>query len=202
VQNIIYNNSIKRVGIDVESITREQALILFKKYNQSEALLRHAYAVEGVMRHFASKFNENIDKWGVIGLLHDLDYEMYPDQHCAKSKEILEKNNYPTEYIHAIISHGYGLCYDVEPVEFMEKVLYTIDELTGLIVASALMRPSKSVSDLEAKSVKKKFKQKNFASGVNRELILKGCEMINMELSEVITQCIFGMRVISDSINL
>ncbi len=182
--------------------TREQAMTLLREYNNQDALIKHGMAVEGVMRHFALKFNEDVEKWGVIGLIHDLDYEMYPNEHCAKTQEILSSNEWPKDYIHAVVSHGYGMCFDVKPELLMEKVLYTIDELTGLIVATAIMRPSKSVSDLTAKSVKKKFKQKSFASGVNREVILQGCELINMELSDVITECILGMRKISQSIGL
>ncbi|MBN2852905.1 MAG: hydrolase [Clostridia bacterium] len=186
----------------MEQPTRESALQLLKEYNKSDALLKHAYAVEGVMKHFALKFNEDIMKWGIIGLIHDLDYEMYPAEHCVKTEEIMKEHHYPQEYIHAVISHGYGLCVDVEPVLFMEKVLYTIDELTGLIAATALMRPSRSVNDLEAKSVIKKFKQSSFAAGVNREVIIKGCEMIDMDLNDVITECITGMRKVADIIGL
>lgn len=182
--------------------TREQAMTLLREYNKQETLIKHGLAVEGVMRHFAEKFNEDVEKWGIIGLIHDLDYEMYPNEHCAKTQEILSSNEWPEQYIHAIVSHGYGMCYDVKPELFMEKVLYTIDELSGLIIATALMRPSKSVNDLEAKSVKKKFKQKNFAAGVNRDVILNGCELIEMELSDVITECILGLRKIANSIGL
>ena len=154
--------------------TREEAWKLLNEYNKSDALLKHGLAVEGVMRHFAEINGEDPEKWGVIGLLHDLDYEMYPEKHCVKTAEIMRENDIDEDYIHAVCSHGWGLCCDVEPVEKMEKVLYTIDELTGLINAACLMRPSKSVLDIEVKSVKKKFKSSGFAAGVNREVIQKG----------------------------
>ena len=154
--------------------TREEAWKLLNEYNKSDALLKHGLAVEGVMRHFAEINGEDTEKWGVIGLLHDLDYEMYPEKHCVKTAEIMRENDIDEDYIHAVCSHGWGLCCDVEPVEKMEKVLYTIDELTGLINAACLMRPSKSVLDIEVKSVKKKFKSSGFAAGVNREVIQKG----------------------------
>ena len=173
--------------------TREEALELLKKYNQNESLITHGLAVEAVMRHFAELYNEDPDKWGIIGLVHDIDYEMYPDQHCHKAREILEKENWP-EYIRAVQSHGWQICSDVEPVERMEKVLYTIDELTGLITAACLMRPSKSILDLEVKSVKKKWKQKSFAAGVNREVIAQGAERLGMELDTVIQETINGMK--------
>lgn len=183
-------------------ITRDEALALYKKYNQDESLFRHALSVEAVMRHFAALFGEDEEKWGIIGLIHDLDYERYPDEHCTKVKEILTAEGWPEDYIHAVQSHGWGLCSDVEPVERMEKVLYTIDELTGLITAAALVRPSKSVLDLEVKSVKKKWKDKAFAAGVNREVIQKGAELLGMELSEVIKETIAGMREVAAEIGL
>ena len=148
--------------------TRAEAFELLKEYNKNEALIRHALAVEAVMLHFAEIFGEpDKEKWGIIGLIHDLDYEMYPDQHCQKVREILTEHNWPEDYIRAVQSHGWGICSDVEPVEKMEKVLYTIDELTGLINATALLRPSKSILDLTVKSVKKNG-NKSFAAGVNR----------------------------------
>lgn len=178
--------------------TREDALKLFKQYNQSDSLLSHALSVEAVMRHFAHKFNEDTEKWGIIGLIHDLDYEQFPQEHCSKTKEILEENNWPSAYIKSVISHGWNICSDVEPVELMEKVLYTIDELTGLIMATALMRPSKSVMDLPVKSVKKKWKDKRFAAGVNREIIQTGADMLEMELNDVIYETIEGMKTIAE----
>ena len=155
---------------------REEAMELLKEYTKSEALITHAMTVEGVMRHFSRLLGEDEDKWGVIGLLHDLDYELYPEQHCIKVQEIMRERDMDEDYIHAVASHGYGICCDIEPVHIMEKVLYTIDELTGLITAAAIMRPSKSVMDLELKSVKKKYKSKNFAAGVNREVIESGAK--------------------------
>lgn len=154
------------------------------------------------MRYFARKYGEDEDFWGIVGLLHDLDYEKYPEEHCKKTREIMEERNIDDAYIHAIECHGYGLCTDVEPKERMEIVLYTIDELTGLITAAALMRPSKSVMDLELKSVKKKFKDKRFAAGVNRDVITKGAEQWGVPLDEVISETILGMREVAESIGL
>lgn len=186
-----------------ERPTREGALELFKRYNKSESLLRHALAVEGTMRHFAELFNEpDIEKWAVIGLIHDLDYEMYPEEHCTKVQEILREEGYDEDYIRAVASHGYGTCSDIEPVETMEKVLYAIDELTGLITAVALLRPSKSVLDLEPKSVKKKWKDKKFAAGVDRGIIERGIEMLQMERDDVIRETIHGMRKVAEEIGL
>lgn len=182
--------------------TREEAFELLKKYNKDESLIRHAVAVEAVMRHFANLFGEDVEKWGIIGLVHDLDYEMYPDKHCTMTKEILEEENWPKEYIRAIVSHGWKLCSDVEPVERMEKVLYTIDELTGLIAAAALVRPSKSIMDIEVKSIKKKWKQRSFAAGVNREVIEEGAAMLGLELDYVIGETIKGMQKVADEIGL
>ena len=182
--------------------TREEAWKLLNEYNKSDALLKHGLAVEGVMRHFAEINGEDPEKWGVIGLLHDLDYEMYPEKHCVKTAEIMRENDIDEDYIHAVCSHGWGLCCDVEPVEKMEKVLYTIDELTGLINAACLMRPSKSVLDIEVKSVKKKFKSSGFAAGVNREVIQKGCDMIGLFLDDVIKESIEGMKSCADAIGL
>jgi putative nucleotidyltransferase with HDIG domain len=181
---------------------REQAFELLKKYNKTDSLIKHGLSVEAVMRHFAALNNEDVEKWGIVGLLHDVDYEMYPTEHCTKAKEILEAEDYPEEYIHAVQSHGWGLCIDIEPIHRMENVLFTIDELTGLITATALMRPSKSVLDLETKSVKKKFKQKGFAAGVNREVILLGAERIKMDLSDIICETIKGMQSAAEEIGL
>ncbi|OXT07214.1 hydrolase [Thermoanaerobacterium thermosaccharolyticum] len=183
-------------------INRDEAYKLLKEYNKSESLINHALAVEAVMRHFAELFGEDKEKWGIIGLLHDLDYEMYPNEHCKKIREILERHGWPDDYIHAIESHGWKICTDVEPVHKMEKVLYTIDELTGLITATALMRPSKSILDLEVKSVKKKWKQKSFAAGVNRDVIAEGAELLGMDLDKVIEETIIGMRDVADEIGL
>ena len=183
--------------------TREEALDLFKKYNKSESLLRHALSVEGTMKHFAELFEEeDVEKWEIIGLIHDLDYEMYPEEHCIKVQEILKEENYPEDYIRAVASHGYEICCDIEPIEKMEKVLYATDELTGLITAVALLRPSKSVLDLEPKSVKKKWKDKAFAAGVDRTIIEKGIEMLGMERDDVIRETIYAMRKVADEIGL
>ncbi|HOK26513.1 MAG TPA: HDIG domain-containing protein [Bacteroidales bacterium] len=181
---------------------RKQALELFKKYNTSESLYKHALAVEGVMRYMARKAGEDEEKWGVIGLVHDLDYEMYPDQHCKMTEKILRENGWPEEYIRAILSHAWGFCTDVEPVTRLEKTLFAVDELTGLVVTSALVRPSRSVLDMEAKSVKKKWNDKRFAAGVNRQVIEKGAEMLGVSLDELITDCIMGMREVAEEIGL
>lgn len=183
--------------------TREEAYKLLTEYNKNESLIRHALAVEAVMRHFAEVFDEqDKEKWDVVGLVHDLDYEMYPDEHCKKVAEILRQHDWPEDYIHAVQSHGWGLCSDVEPVERMEKILYTVDELTGLITATALMRPSRSILDLEAKSVKKKWKQKSFAAGVNREVIEKGAQMLGLDLDYIIEETIKGMQTVAAEIGL
>ena len=182
--------------------TREEAWTLFKKYNETESLTKHALAVEAVMRYMARKFGEDEEKWGVIGLVHDLDWEKYPEIHCQKTEEILRSENWPEEYIRAVMSHGWGLVTDVKPESLLEKILFTIDELTGLVATSALVRPSKSVLDMGAKSVKKKWKDKRFAAGVNRSIIEKGAEMLNMELSELINDTIMGMREVAKEIGL
>jgi predicted hydrolase (HD superfamily) len=182
--------------------TREQAFALLNQYNKNESLIKHALAVEGVMRYFARKRQEDEEKWGIIGLIHDLDYEQFPEEHCRKTEEILKQNNWPQEYIRAVVSHGWGICSDVEPKTELEKVLYAIDELTGLVVTTALVRPSKSLMDLKAKSVKKKWKDKRFAAGVDRSIIEKGAEMLGVELSELITDTIMGMREVADKIGL
>ena len=176
---------------------REQAWELLTRYNQKESLIAHAITVEAVMRHFARRFGEDPDTWGVIGLIHDLDYERYPDRHCHKTKEILESEGWPEAYVRAVISHGYGIVNDVKPVTLMEKTLFTIDELTGLVAAAALVRPSKSIVDMKPKSVMKKWKDKRFAAGVNREVIETGCQWLNMELSEVVAETINGMRPVA-----
>jgi len=182
--------------------SRNEAFKLLKKYNSSESLIKHALAVEGVMRHFASLLNEDAEKWGIIGLVHDLDYEKYPDQHCKITKEILETEQWPDDYIRAVLSHGLGMCTDIEPKQLMEKVLFTIDELTGLVTASALVRPSRSILDMEAVSVKKKWKIKTFAAGASREVIEKGAAMLEMNLDFIIEQTILGMRKIAVELGL
>ena len=182
--------------------SREEAFSLLKEYNKNEGLIKHALAVEAVMRYCARKRGEDEEKWGVIGLVHDLDYEQFPEQHCRKTEEILASHNWPTEYIRAVISHGWGICTDVEPQSELEKVLYAVDELVGLVVATALVRPSKSVMDMKAKSVKKKWKDKSFAAGVNRDVIGKGAEMLGVELGELIDDVIMGMREVAEEIGL
>ena len=182
--------------------TREEAMALVKEFNQNDGLVKHALAVEAVMRYMARKHGEDEEKWGVIGLIHDLDYEKYPEQHCKKTEEILHERGWPQEYVRAAVSHGWGICTDVEPQTDLEKVLYTIDELTGLIVAAVLVRPSKSILDLTAKSVKKKWKDKRFAAGVDRELIQKGATMLGVELTDLITDTILGMRQVADELGL
>jgi len=182
--------------------TYEEALSLLKEFNQGESLLKHAYAVEGVMRYIARKTGEDEEGWGLVGLVHDLDYERYPEQHCGKTQEILRERGWPEEYVRAVVSHGWGLCSDVEPKTSMEKTLYTIDELTGLVTAAALVRPSRSVADLEAKSVMKKWKDKSFAAGVDRSVIEKGVGMLGVELRDLITDTIMGMRQVADKIGL
>ncbi|PKM93706.1 MAG: hydrolase [Firmicutes bacterium HGW-Firmicutes-1] len=174
--------------------TREAAYELLGKYNKSDNLLKHGMAVEGVMKYFAHKFGEDEEYWGNIGLIHDLDYELYPEEHCHKAKEIMEQEGISEDIIHAVVSHGWNICSDVKPELKMEKVLYTIDELTGLITATVLMRPTKSILDLEVKSVKKKFKSAGFAAGVNRNVILQGCEMLGMDLDTIILWTIEGMK--------
>jgi putative nucleotidyltransferase with HDIG domain len=181
---------------------RAEAFKLLQEFNKNESLIKHALTVEAVMRHFAVLLGEDEEKWGIIGLLHDIDYEMYPEQHCIKAREILKDREWPEAYIHAVESHGWKLCCDVEPTEKMEKVLYTIDELTGLIGATALMRPSKSILDMEVKSVKKKWKQKSFAAGVNREVIEEGAGMLGMELDKVIEETLKGMQKAAEEIGL
>ncbi len=182
--------------------TREDTLALLKTYNQSESLIKHALAVEGVMRFMARKYGEDADIWGIVGLIHDLDYEQFPDQHCKKTEAILRENSWPDDLIRAVVSHGWGICSDVEPTTRMEKVLFAIDELTGLVATSALVRPTKSVMDMKAKSVKKKWKDKRFAAGVDRSIIQKGADMLGVELGDLITDTIMGMREVSDAIGL
>jgi len=182
--------------------TREDALALLKTYNQSESLIKHALAVEGVMRYMARKYGQDENTWGVVGLVHDLDYEQFPDQHCTKTAEILAANQWPDDLIRAVVSHGWGICSEVKPETDMEKVLFAIDELTGLVATSALVRPTKSVMDMKAKSVKKKWKDKRFAAKVDRSIIQKGVEMLDVELGELITDTIMGMREVADEIGL
>ncbi|MFC2100095.1 HDIG domain-containing metalloprotein [Candidatus Bipolaricaulota bacterium] len=182
--------------------TREQAYALLTEFNRNESLIKHALAVEGVMRHMAAKLGHDVEAWGVIGLIHDLDYERYPDQHCVMTETILRERGWSDEAIHAVVSHGWGICTDVEPEHEMEKILFTIDELTGLITAVVLVRPSKSLVDLKVKSVSKKWKDKAFAAGADREIIQKGIDMLGMERSELIGDVIEGMRSVASALGL
>jgi len=183
--------------------TREEAWELLQEYVQDEALIKHSLAVEGVLGHFAEKFGEeDPEKWRVIGLIHDLDYEKYPREHCQKTGEILTEKGWPQDYIRAVMSHGWKMHTQVEPRERMEKVLYTIDELTGLVAATTLMRPGQNIMDLKAKSVKKKWKQKGFAAGVNREVIAEGAQMLEMDLEEIIEETIQGMQRVAEELSL
>lgn len=186
--------------------SRENALALFKQYNTSDGLLRHAVTVEAVMGYFAGKFGiedpDEIEKWKLVGLVHDIDYEMFPDQHCVKAREILESHGWPEDCIRAVVSHGWGICSDVKPESLLEKTLYAVDELTGLVASAALVRPSKSILDITAKSVKKKWKDKRFAAGVDRSVIEKGAQMLTMDLNELITGVIMGMRPVAEEIGL
>lgn len=182
--------------------TREEAYQLLTEYNKSDSLIKHALAVEGVMRYFARKREEDEEKWGVIGLVHDLDYEQFPEEHCHKSEEILKEKGWPEEYIRAVVSHGWGLCSEIEPQTELEKVLYAIDELTGLVVTTALVRPSKSIMDVKVKSVKKKWKDKRFAAGVDRSIIEKGAQMLGMEVSDLIADTLAGMQEVAEEIGL
>ncbi len=184
-------------------LTREEALALLKKYNREPFHIQHALTVEGVMRWYANDlgYAEDADFWATVGLLHDIDFELYPDQHCRKAPEMLREAGVGETMIHAICSHGYGLCSDVKPEHEMEKVLFAADELTGLIGAAALMRPSKSVMDMEASSVKKKFKDKKFAAGCSRDVILQGAEALGWDLNDLFAKTILAMRSCEESVN-
>ena len=182
--------------------TRDVAMALLKEFNQSDRAIKHALAVEAVMRYAARKRGADEETWGLVGLIHDLDYEQFPDEHCKKTEEILGQRNWPDDLIRAVVSHGWGICSDVEPQTEMEKVLFATDELTGLVAATALVRPSRSVMDMKAKSVRKKWKDRHFAAGVSREIIQKGAEMLGMELSDLITDTIMGMRDVAGQIGL
>lgn len=177
-------------------LTREEALSLLQKHNKEPFHIQHGLTVEGVMRWYARElgYGEDEDFWGIAGLLHDIDFEEYPEQHCVKAPELLKEGGAEEELIHAVCSHGYGLCSDVEPVHEMEKVLFAADELTGLIGAAAKMRPSKSVMDMEVSSLKKKFKDKRFAAGCSRDVIRTGAERLGWELDRLFEQTILAMR--------
>ena len=184
-------------------ITREAALAALQQYNTESFHIQHALTVEGVMRWYAAHlgYGEDADFWATVGLLHDIDYGMWPDEHCLKAPELLEKAGCDAEFIHAVCSHGYGLCCDVAPQHEMEKVLFAADELTGLIGAAARMRPSKSCMDMEVSSLKKKFKDKKFAAGCSRDVIRQGAEMLGWELEKLMEQTILAMRSCEESVN-
>ncbi len=184
-------------------ITREAAMKLLQKYNKEQFHILHALTVEGVMRYFAKElgYGEEADFWGMCGLLHDIDFEMYPNEHCTKAPELLKEIDAPEELVHAVCSHGYGICSDVEPVHEMEKVLFATDELTGLIGAAARMRPSKSVMDMELSSLKKKYKDKKFAAGCSRDIISTGAKRLGWELDKLLEQTIYAMRSCEETVN-
>ena len=179
---------------------REEAWEWLGQYNESESLRKHALTVEGVMRHFAALAGEDPEEWGIVGLLHDLDYERWPDQHCQKVQELLREKGADEALIRAVASHGYGMCSDIQPQSRLEKTLFTIDELSGLITAAALMRPSRSVIDLEVKSVKKKFKDKRFAAGCSREVIANGAELLGWELDKLLDMTLRAMQAEENAI--
>lgn len=179
---------------------RKQAIELLKKYNKEEFHLRHAFTVEQAMRYFAKENGYDEDFWGIVGLLHDVDYEQYPEEHCKKAPELLKEINASEEMVHAICSHGYGVCSDVKPEHIMEKILFATDELTGLIWAAAKMRPSHSTKDMEVSSLKKKYKDKKFAAGCSREIITKGAEQLGWDLNELFEKTILAMRNGEDAI--
>ncbi len=181
-------------------LTREQALNLLQKCNQEAFHIQHALTVEGVMAWYARELGFDPEFWSLCGLLHDVDFEQYPDQHCLKAPELLAEVGASEELVHAVCSHGYGLCCDVEPVHMMEKVMFTVDELTGLIGAAARMRPSKSVMDMELSSLKKKFKDKKFAAGCSRDVIRQGAERLGWTLDEVLDKTILAMRSCEESV--
>lgn len=182
--------------------TRDEAWNILTKYVTTDHLQRHVLMVEGAMRHFARLYNEDEEAWGILGMLHDIDFELYPEEHLDHAPQILREEGFDEDFIHSVVSHGYGICSNTEPVSNAEKVLFAVDELTGLIYACALMRPSKSVMDLELKSVKKKFKTANFAANINRQVIQEGAERLGMPLDDLIRETILGMREYADKIGL
>ena len=186
-----------------ECIDRESAFELLKKYNKEAFHIQHGLIVEGVMKWYANElgYGEDADYWATVGLLHDIDFELYPEQHCKKALELLREGGVGDDIIHSVCSHGYGICCDIKPEHEMEKVLFAVDELTGLIGAAALMRPSKSVMDMEVKSVKKKFKDKKFASGCSRDVIETGAKELGVELDKLFADTIMAMRSCEESIN-
>lgn len=186
------------------NVSREQALALLLKYNRESFHIQHSLTVEGVLRWFAVQTGNGADAdfWGICGLLHDVDFENWPEQHCQKAPELLAEIGASADIVHAVCSHGWGICSKVEPTHPMEKILFAADELTGLIGATVLMLPSRDIQELQLKSLKKKFKDKKFAAKCNRELILRGCAMLGMELGEVAAVCIEGMKAHAEEIGL
>lgn len=185
-----------------EEPSREAALALLRRYNSNPSLLNHARSVEAVMRFMARKTGADEDRWGLVGLIHDLDYEQFPERHCHKTAELLREESWPEEIVRAVLSHGWRICTEVEPESKLERTLYAVDELAGLVTACALVRPSRSVGDLSVKSVKKKWKQKSFAAGADREVILRGTEMMGVELDDLIGDVIAALREAADEIGL
>ncbi|OHD23966.1 MAG: hydrolase [Spirochaetes bacterium GWB1_59_5] len=183
-------------------LDRDAALALWRQYNDDDSLLRHALSVEAAMRRFAFARDEDPDYWGIVGLLHDIDYQRHPDEHLKHARAMLVPAGYPEAFIRAVESHGWGLCSDVEPIHVMEKTLYAVDELTGFVAACAYVRPSRSVLDLETKSVKKKWKTTAFAAGVNRDVIEKGAAMLGMELDAMIEETILALRDAAEAVGL
>ena len=186
-----------------ECVDRESAFELLKKYNKEPFHIQHALTVEGVMKWYANElgYGDDADYWATVGLLHDIDFELYPEQHCKKAPELLREGGVGDDIIHSVCSHGYGICCDIKPEHEMEKVLFAVDELTGLIGAAALMRPSKSVMDMEVKSVKKKYKDKKFAAGCSRDVIESGAKELGVELDKLFADTIMAMRSCEESIN-
>lgn len=182
-------------------MNREESLKLLMEYNKEQFHILHGLTVEGVMRYFAKENNEDENYWGIIGLLHDIDFERFPAEHCQRAKDILKEYNFGQDIINSICSHGYGICSDIKPEKEMEKILFATDELTGLIWAAAKMRPSKSTKDMELSSLKKKFKDKKFAAGCSREVIIQGAEMLGWTLDELLEKTILAMRSCEDSVN-
>jgi putative nucleotidyltransferase with HDIG domain len=183
-------------------MNRDEAIALWRKYNDEDSLYRHALSVEAAMRHFARKFGQDEDFWGIVGILHDVDYQRFPEEHLVHARTMLEEEGADEAVIHAVLSHGWGLCSDVEPASKMEKVLFAVDELTGFIAACAYVRPSRSVLDMETRSVKKKWGSANFAAGVNRGVIEKGAVMLGMPLDELIGETILALRSAAEDVGL
>lgn len=183
-------------------MNRDEAIALWRKYNDEDSLYRHALSVEAAMRHFARKFGQDEDFWGIVGILHDVDYQRFPEEHLVHARTMLEEEGADEAVIHAVLSHGWGLCSDVEPASKMEKVLFAVDELTGFIAACAYVRPSRSVLDMETRSVKKKWGSANFAAGVNRGVIEKGAAMLEMPLDELIGETILALRSAAEDVGL